>query len=85
MSAHTPAEWAAALSLGIGSYATGAALLLAFVDADAPAWWPDAAQRAHARETAAQSVTPARLLAVRWLLIAAGYLDPTPSAPEALR
>lgn len=36
MSAHTPAEWAAVLSLGVGSYATGAAALLAFVDADLP-------------------------------------------------
>jgi len=32
VSTHTPAEWATALSLGTGAYATGAALLLAFVD-----------------------------------------------------
>ena len=82
MSTHTPAEWAAALSLGTGAYATGAALLLLLVDADAPAWWPDAAQRAHARETAAHAVEQARLRAVAWLLVAAIYLDPTP-APEA--
>jgi hypothetical protein len=36
VSTHTPAEWAAALSLGTGAYAAGAALLLAFVDADLP-------------------------------------------------
>lgn len=84
MSTHTPAEWAAVLSLGIGSYATGAALLLAFVDADAPAWWPDADQRAHARQTTAHAMERARLQAVAWLLVAAVHLDPTPT-PEALR
>lgn len=84
MSAHTPAEWAAAVSLGTGVYATGAALLLAFVDADPPAWLTDPETREHVRQTVVHATERARLRAVAWLLVAAIHLDPTP-APEALR